>query len=67
MLLTEARPLLREHSPPIVCRAFAARGGTVMAVTLRDGYAVQLGAELLPERYGTRAEVVAAVMKAARG
>jgi hypothetical protein len=34
---------------------------------LADGYAVRVGGELRPGRYGDRGEVVAAVMRVARG
>jgi hypothetical protein len=56
----------RSLPPPIVCRAFG-RDGAVMAVVLADGYAVRVGGELLPGRYRDRGEVVAAVLRVARG
>jgi hypothetical protein len=56
----------RALPPPVVCRAFG-RDGAVMAVVLADSYAVRVGGVLLPERYRDRGEVVAAVIRVARG
>jgi hypothetical protein len=61
------RPTTTRALPaPVVCRAFG-RDGAVMAVVLADGYAVRVGDRLLPGRYRERSDVVAAVIRVARG